>query len=123
MFELWAGYAEYHRNLRQVQMIEGRDIILPVGNLISALDMSVASARRFWPSSVVERFGVGIGTEVLVFKDQQSADLWKTEQPKDSLIHFLISGEGLTVSIDSDPSPEIQGFVDELVMNLRVNRV
>jgi hypothetical protein len=57
-------------------------------------------------------------SEILVFRDPQSARLWDELGAEPSLdgtlIHFIFSAGELTICIDSDPSPEIQSFVESM---------
>ena len=115
-------------------MIGGHDVIIPTTRGPEALNVAVRAAIALWPAAVIEdavtgetfppdeRLDVAGRQEILVFRDAKSAELWETlgsdSRLRGTLIHFLLSGEELTVVVDASPPAPIEKFVEGLRQKL-----
>lgn len=116
-------------------MIGGRDIVIPTRARANALDVAIRLATRIWPKAICEdaKTGTryqpcadlpfGLTNEVLIYRDSSVAQQWDElgadPSLNDTLIHLLIQNEALTVVVDSEPSGQMDRYVQALCEALR----
>ena len=115
-------------------MIGGRDVIIPTTRGPEALDVALRAVTRLWQHAVLEDAVTGEifrryaeinfagRSEILAFRDPESAKCWDELGPDPSLdgtlIHFLIAEGALTVAVDATPPKHIEEFLEDLRRSL-----
>lgn len=98
------------------------------------MDMAIRTITRLWPHAMIEDAVTGEAfdryadvtfagrQEILVFRDAKAARLWDEIGPDPSLdgtlVHLLISGNQLTVTVDAEPNAQIRVYVAALQRSL-----
>ena len=98
-------------------MIGGEDVYIEVPGL-PVLNDYVQVVLKYWPSGIVESVNE---REVLVYRDQESLELW-TEYGAvaagyNSMIHLLAQTGLLTVVVDEADDPQITPILREIQTN------
>ncbi len=116
-------------------MIGGEDILIRTCPGPAAMEFAIRTIRRQWPSAIFEDAqtgeslqevrlaGLSNRCEVLAYKDRAWADQWRDQGADESLtgtmIHLLISEDGLTAVVDADPPAEVRSVIDSIRRGLR----
>jgi hypothetical protein len=111
-------------------MIGGTDIAIATRAGHAALELGLRTLHRRWRSAVFEDgesgerreglrdFPVGRTSEVLVYMNADSVAAWDREGAMpglaDTMAHFLLDDDRLTIVVDRPDSPEMRAVVDEL---------
>lgn len=108
-------------------MIGGTDIIIPVRDAQTALEVAIRAILWLWDLPVFENADTGETLtdyrklvrsgvhEILVYRDATAQAGWKELGADPSLdgtmIHLIGVGRELTMAVDDVPSPSIRSFV------------
>jgi len=116
-------------------MIGGTDIIMPVRDAETALDLAIRATLRLWKLPVFEDADTGemftdyrdlvLGgrQEILVYRDPAAQAAWKELGADESLdgtmIHLIARDGELTIAVDDVPNPSICAFIHAVRGGLR----
>jgi len=114
-------------------MIGGEDIRVEVPIGAVALDFAVRLVRLRWPKAVFvanddprlvgyQDLEFHERSEVIIYKDRESAEAWDTlgyhDSLKGTMIYLISDPSDLTLVVENDRSAEIQLIVDAVVSGL-----
>ena len=108
-------------------MIGGDDLLIPVQPGVVPMDACAQAICAHWPSAVFEDAATGKiedsyqalavekPSEVFVYRDSETAHDWDVKgaapELKNSMIHLLVSSEGVTVVADDLNEPPLSKIV------------